>query len=114
MLDYKPLSKVIRHTLTPIFTLSLLFSSAAGAQDKNTAYYTFGQYRYFGPKLDVDYVSDNIEDNQTSGKRFYNTIAKHQYNFFKNTHLLPHPCRPCPPAAKPLYFRLLQWEKLAR
>ena len=85
MSDYKHLSKVIRHALSPIFTLSLLFSSVAIAQDKNTAYYTFGQYRYFGPKLDVDYVSDNIEDNQTSGKRFYNTIAKHQYNFFKNT-----------------------------
>lgn len=60
-----------------------LLSFAARAEDN--AYYVFGQYRYFGPKLGVDFVPDGIEDNVTSGKRYYATITKHQYNFLKNT-----------------------------
>lgn len=58
------------------------FSSGQAADN---AYYLFGQYRYFGPKLDIDFVPDGIEDNQTSGKRFYGTLAKHRYTFLKNT-----------------------------
>lgn len=98
MSDYKPsnpapanfkvsvfLSSVIVNPLAAMAISALFLSSAAQAKDVDTAYYTFGQYRYFGPKLDVDYVADGIEGNQTSGKRFYNNLSKHQYNFFKNT-----------------------------
>ncbi len=97
MSDYKPsnpvptnfklsvfLSSVIAMPLAVMAIPVLFLSSAAQAKDVDTAYYTFGQYRYFGPKLDVDYVPDGIENNQTSGKRFYSSLTKHQYNFFKN------------------------------
>lgn len=98
MLDFKPcnhartnfkvsvfLSSVITMPLAAVAITTLFFSSVTQAKDVDTAYYTFGQYRYFGPKLDTDYIADGVEEHPASGKRFYNNLSKHQYNFFKNT-----------------------------
>lgn len=76
-------AKFIITVMSLVAPVLLMSSSIAKASD--TGYYVFGQYRYFGPKLNVDRVSDGIENNETSGKRFYNTLAKHQINYFKNT-----------------------------
>lgn len=62
---------------------ALLSVSAAHAAD--TGYYVFGQGRYFGPKMNVERVPDGVEADDVSAKRFYNTLAKHQINYFKNT-----------------------------
>lgn len=65
-----------------VFTF-LFFSSAVRASD--VGYYAFGQARYYGPKMDVGRIPDGLENNRTSAKRFYNTLAKRQINYFKNT-----------------------------
>lgn len=63
--------------------VAVAFVLNANAAD--TGYFLFGKYRYFGPKKGSAYVADGIEDNETSGSRFYNTLARHQINYFKNT-----------------------------
>lgn len=70
--------------ISSVMAISALFFSGV-SQASDVGYYTFGQYRYFGPKMDVEFVTDGIDANTTSGKRFYNTIAKRQINSFKNT-----------------------------
>lgn len=66
--------------------LGLLFPSLLSAQSTpEVGYYLFGQYRYFGPKLAVDKTSNEIGGSADSAKRFYNTLSKPQFNFFKNT-----------------------------
>lgn len=61
----------------------LCFSSGAWASEE-TGYYTFANYRYFGPALATDNYSHAVDTDNVSATRFYPNIAKLQYNQFKN------------------------------
>ncbi len=62
----------------------LCFSSGAWASEE-TGYYTFANYRYFGPALATDNYAHTLDEDNQSVSRFYPNVAKLQYNLFKNT-----------------------------
>ena len=63
--------------------LAMLLSAPVIAKAE-TGYYLLGQYRYFGPKLDVDFAYDGIDAEDTSAKRFYPSIYKNGISYVKN------------------------------
>lgn len=52
--------------------------------NEEIGYYAFGQYRYFGPKMHVKEAFDGVDNNAKSAQRFFPSLAKQNYNYFKN------------------------------
>lgn len=75
MLDFKKICL--------LSTLFLIATPQAFASDE-VGYYMFGQYRYFGPKMRVAEVPDGIDNNTKAAQRFFPSLAKQNYNYFKN------------------------------
>ena len=75
MLSYKKIFLIL---------ISLPFLSTIAHANSEIGYYTFGQYRYFGPKMHVEEKTDGVDDYENSAQRYFPSQIKQNFNYFKN------------------------------
>lgn len=68
-----------------ILSLSLGLIPFSALASDDVGYYTFGQYRYFSPKLATDNYYHSLDNDINSAHRFYPNIAKQQFSYLKNS-----------------------------
>lgn len=69
---------------TILFLTALFYTTSLQAKD-DVAYYSFLQYRHFGAKIGVDYVTPKNDSDPTSAKKFFPSLLSEEMSYFKNT-----------------------------